>query len=411
MKKLILLLVVFGLSLIHAQSQSIFSKYGYGLPEHTGSARLLGMGEAGFALSDINYLNVANPATWSNLVQTRIESGIFITGNRRADANTSSIKGSGQFSGFSIGFPVYDPYGISFVFGLQPETGMDYKLQQKVVDANFTDGGYTAQYNGSGGLNKIFLGTSYRLPIGLSLGVSFEYVFGSLTTNKEVLFVSEDVLNTYYTDTEESKGSRLNLAVLSPNIKDYVGLSSFYSVRVSAGYTLGTSLSSTVLSVFGNNLFRDTSGTTSSEFDLPSRLNAGVAIGFNERTHLAIDYTMQDYSKFTYNVAGNAKGFTAFKIGAGLEYREVVAPGEVNSMVYRAGIGYEQLPFKINNSQLDELSASIGMSIPINPGNSVDLALQYVTRGNTGKLSVKEDIIRFGFGLSLGEIWFFRPER
>ena len=103
----------------------------------------------------------------------------------------------------------------------------------------------------------------------------------------------------------------------------------------------------------------------------------------------------------------------AYKISAGFEYRPLQDnnAGFTKNIIWRAGLSYEQTPFILDYTSIYQYSISGGVSLPLSYQNTVDIGLQYSTRGKSTLDLVKENSFRVDFSLSLGQLWFSRSER
>lgn len=158
-----------------AQNTSAYSRNGLGDVIYSYSARTLSMGHAGSAIINSDYVELLNPASWSNLTRTRIEFSFGYDQLRLSNQNETKYYGDGIFKGFTFAFPVSRDNGIGIAMGIVPFTRVNYQVQEKA--SNTITGNYTTTYQGKGGLSKVFLGGSYKLPIDFILGATLESIF------------------------------------------------------------------------------------------------------------------------------------------------------------------------------------------------------------------------------------------
>jgi hypothetical protein len=175
-----------------AQRTSTYTRYGLGDVLYSYSARTLSMGNAGSAMINRDYVEILNPASWSNLSRTRIEFSFAYDELKLSNQDESKYYGDGIFKGFTFAFPVSEDNGIGVAMGIVPYTRINYEVQEKAT--NETTGNYTSTYLGKGGLSKIFVGGSYKLPIDFILGATLEYYFGNIKYTSKVEFDN----NSYY---------------------------------------------------------------------------------------------------------------------------------------------------------------------------------------------------------------------
>jgi hypothetical protein len=83
----------------------------------------------------------------------------------------------------------------------------------------------------------------------------------------------------------------------------------------------------------------------------------------------------------------------------------------LEQIILRGGLSYEELPYIVSGIGVNEYSVSGGFSIPLTLDNTLDIGIQYASRGSLENGLMKEDRIRLSVGISLGDIWFIRQEK
>jgi len=76
-------------SFVYSQSSSAYTRYGIGDLNYTYSARSLGFAQTGAAMFHKDFVEILNPASWSELRFTKIEFSLVLNGVKLTD-NTSS---------------------------------------------------------------------------------------------------------------------------------------------------------------------------------------------------------------------------------------------------------------------------------------------------------------------------------
>ncbi len=99
-----LLLVISNLSF--AQRTSTYTRYGVGDLYYSYSARTLSMGHSGVAMINSDYVEILNPASWSNLSRVRFEFSFAYDELKLSDDNEAKYYGDGLFKGVTFGFPI-----------------------------------------------------------------------------------------------------------------------------------------------------------------------------------------------------------------------------------------------------------------------------------------------------------------
>ena len=180
MKKLfisVILIAAFA-SLTIAQSNSVYTRAGIGDLEYGYSAKMIGIGNIGTTQLDPDHLLVTNPASWSVLSKTRIEFALGYRGALISDDQQSNYTSETELKGVTFGIPISREYGVGAVIGLVPYSRISYSAEKYYPKDDIIPA-YKLFYEGKGGLSKIFIGSSFFLPLGFSAGDTLVYYFGN----------------------------------------------------------------------------------------------------------------------------------------------------------------------------------------------------------------------------------------
>lgn len=413
MKKfLIVLFVLISISEYNfAQVKSVYSKFGIGNLEYSNSVRKAGMGDLGSALDDYEFISSLNPAAISELNLTRVEFSGKFNSIYQKDYKSSTSLTTGGFSSFGIGFPISRDNGISLSFGLNPYSIVDYSVKEEVFD-EVINKKYTKELSGDGGISRLYLNLSYKLPFGLRLGAGLDYFFGNIDYNSKLLFDNNDDFSSTFLQKNKVKGTSFSFGVISPNISSLIDNFFVDDLKFAVSIQTGGELTNSFMFTKQVASSIDTINSFEGTFNLPIRLIYGLSFSVNKSFVFHFDYLNQAWTKFKHNGLTDNNLQDVNKISFGVEYQKDKLGQSFNDLtIWRLGFSYEQTPFKINNKSINELSFAAGVSLPLSRENTVDFSLQYVTRGEVENSLIKENFIKFGFGISLGELWFIQQER
>jgi len=395
------------------QGGSIYTRFGLGDHQYTYSARKLGMGELGTSVADEDFMNTINPAGWNRLTRTRIEFGFFYFGNSISDNTSKKFYSNTKFTGFSIAFPASYLYGIGIAAGVVPVTFINYKVNQSVQSNNASVGDYNINYEGEGGLSKLFLGSSYRMPFGLSVGATIEYYFGNLNYYSRMQFTSGTGLAAEYDRRYQIRGISSTLGLITPDLlpKSETGILS--DLRFGASFNLGSNASIDTLLTSSSAIRKDTVSISAVDLKIPFTLSLGASVVLDKRYLLTLDYLYQPWSKLAINSINLPNLRDAMKISAGFEYKPIKEIGTNfwQQILLRCGTSFEQTQYLINGSGINRFSISGGASFPFSFGSTFDVGLEYYMRGTKENNLFKENGFRVSVGVSLGELWFVRDEK
>ncbi len=413
MKLKILLLIFFiFLGSSFAQNSSTYSRVGIGDLTFSYSGRGLGIGESGVSVSGKDYISVLNPAGWNGLSMTRVEfggtyKGLFISNN-----SLKKYYSETEFTGFTFGFPVSRLYGIGAALGIVPYSNVSYNSVEDVSSQNGIQGS-KINYEGTGGLSKIFIGVSYKLPIEFSIGASLDYYFGNLKYSSVFDYDGTGSYKTTYLRAYRPNGVGTTIGIISPDFSNVLNSEKISDLRIGVAANIISNLSTDTLLTASSSVLSDTIAQGVVKMHIPMRISGGLSITLNQNYLINFDYFFQPFSDYTFNSIKSSNLRDNTKFSSGFEYRPQSDLGSTfwEQIIWRAGLSYEQTQYKINDTGINQFSVSGGCSLPFGAGNSLDLALVYSMRGTTDSNLLKENIVKLGVGISFGDIWFIRQDK
>lgn len=391
-----------------ASGGSVYSRYGAGDVYYLHSARKMAMGTPGLALIGSNESENLNPASWSGIQMTRIQTGMLYKGTSMDGGNSSAYYSDYQFTGFMIGLPVQRDYGISFVAGLVPYTNINYEIVNDVNEE------YSLNYEGDGGLSKLFLGGSYTTPIGISIGAAFEYYTGKTDYLSEIDYISTSNRgDATFLNKSSFYGSGFRVGILSQDLSQYFESSSITDIRIGGYYSyigkINTDTTLTINSKVGTSSLAD--GLIETKF--PFSFGAGAQIQFHNAYLIALDFVYEPWSEYAVNHIKDNNMQDVTRLSAGFEYKKPDAQyGSFwEQIAFRCGLSYETLKYTIAGEDLDQFSVHGGFSLPLSAANDLDFGFSYGMRGTNSSGLVKENLYNFVITLNFGELWFVRQDR
>lgn len=395
---------------VYSQSSSPYSRIGIGDMLYAQSARKLGMGQLGTADAERNFISFYNPAALYQLKRTRIEFNLNYHGSFLSGDNVSAYYAKAEFGGFSIAFPISERYGIGAAVGLTPYTNVSYDVESSSLSSI---GNYITAYKGKGGLSKLFVGSSYKLPFDLSIGATLDYYFGNIDYTSSITFPDQSNADAEYTNEYRPKGIGSTAGLLSPDLAAAFGMNGITNFRLGLSYNYVSDLRTDTVLTSRSTLGTDTVTTGIVDMKIPGRVSAGLSFVVNNKYLLTLDYAFQAWEKYTFNnkVSGNLRNSS--KMSAGFEYTPQTSLGTSfwEQIIWRAGLSFEQTQYLVNNKGVNQYSVSGGFSLPLSTANTLDLGLQYAIRGTNDPGLYKENILKAYLTISLGDIWFIREEK
>lgn len=408
-KKIVFAVLVFISGQLFSQENtaSPYSFYGIGDAKFKGTNDIIAIGGLS-VYSDSTHLNVLNPASYANQMLTSIQVGGTSNFYKLSSSTDTQKAQKTTFDYLVIGLPYSKKLGFSL--GLLPQSAVGYRLVNDQLSTN----NYAYRYNGSGGLNKVYFGAGYQLTSKLSVGMDFQYLFGSIDA-KTTLLISNVQFSTREINNSNITGVGLNFGLnYQSKLNDKINyrtsftfapemkLNSKNSRQIA---TISFGADGTEIPASVNNI--DVADT---KLVLPTKIAAGFGLG-NRKWFVGADYTFrgtgnqvnrfENYSNVSYENSSKIAigGFFIPKYDSYKNYFERVT--------YRAGFRYENTGLVINNTSIKDRALSFGFAFPITGTfSSLSIGSEWGTRGTSANGLIKENYFSVNVGLIFNDKWF-----
>ncbi|MGB9696197.1 MAG: hypothetical protein ACP5P3_00060 [Ignavibacteria bacterium] len=412
MKRIVLLIswLILIHSLVLAQDEefkrgSPYSVFGVGDLELSTGVRTESMGILGLSLPGA-FINSLNATSNSDLPMTKISIGLKYGFLRSSTSTSDFSKSDGDVTGINIGIPLWKEKGLTLTAGFNPYSQINYKITNLISLADLT---YKQSYSGSGHISKINFGFSVAPINFITIGASFNYNFGSITSLKYLDFSSQYINNTYIRKENNlnginwNGGMRLNFGALGNNqILQNLTLGLFYQTKLE--------LTSDVETIYATSVGFDTTRNYEITTSVPVAYGVGFSKQFGKQTILAGDILIQNWSSFIPFGQTTAEFSNSYRAGIGIEILPAIKFDKTffESLTYRFGISWGKEYYTIKGENIKKFGLALGINIPLDQYNSIDLGVSYSIRGKEDVGIVKEQYLKFSAAINFGERWFIK---
>jgi hypothetical protein len=402
-----------GLTAQGQATRSPFSAFGIGEYYGNSLAHQQGMAGVGYSNPQYFYLNSKNPALLVFNGLTVFESGLVGEKRTLKDGTAVEKNGSGNLNYLALGFPVKRGRWSAST-GLTPYTTVNYKLNY--IDNILGSSNHISVIEeGKGGINKVFLSNGVALNDDFSVGLTVNYLFGSINnrysnrlveTQQTKIYVPTVYERLYYKDYNFSAGFSFHKDSISKkNYQINIGLVYDFNSNVNTSYyarTERTDVNGQVDSL----AIASSSGVTA----LPQSLGAGISFSKGQNVTIGVDVQYLDYTQFRDLKGNNSAGQGAWRLGAGGEFTpNPSGPGSYLARItYRTGVSLDQYPYLVNGNALKDFGINFGLSLPVSRISSVDLGLKIGKRGDIGLNKIEENYFKLYFGVTFNDQWFIK---
>lgn len=397
-------------------TSSPYSFYGIGDIRFKGTVESRLMGGIG-VFPDSIHINIQNPASYSSLRLTSFTLGGAFNSEKLNSAKGNEKAQRTTLDYMAVGIPL-GKGGIGF--GLIPYSSVGYRIKNKEQRIEGDDTITTSRkYQGSGGVNKVFIGFGYQINKNLSLGGDINYNFGKIET-RNIVKVSTAQLGAQEKNSSELSGLTVNLgAMYQRKINNKLD---FYSSFL---FTPESSLKSKNSKIISSVIYSDNYDPVDQDFldkiyatnsiKLPSKYKFGVGVGQNKKWMLGTELTFQQSSKFgdRSNDITNVTYKDAFKYSLGGYYipNYTSYSNYFKKITYRAGFRYENTGMVINNQNIRDYAFTGGFGLPLGGTfSNINLGLEFGRKGTAKALLIEENYLNVLVSLSLNDKWFVKSK-
>lgn len=403
----VVLVLISGQMFSQENSASPYSFYGIGDAKFKGTNDIVAIGGLS-VYSDSTHINVLNPASYGSQLLTSIQVGGTTNFYKLSSSIETQKAQKTTFDYLVIGLPYNKKLGFSL--GLLPQSAVGYRLVNDQLSTN----NYAYRYNGSGGVNKVYVGAGYQLNSKFSVGMDFQYYFGSIDA-KTILLINNIQYNVREINNSNVTGIGFNFGLnykskLNNNLDYRTSLTFSPEMKLNSNNT--RQIATITFGGDGSEIPADVREieVADSKLVLPTKIAAGFGIG-NRKWFVGADYTFrgtsnqinrfENYSNVSYENSSKIAigGLFIPKFDSYKSYLERVT--------YRAGFRYENTGLVINNTSIKDRALSFGFAFPITGSfSSLSIGSEWGTRGTDTNGLIKENYFSINVGLIFNDKWF-----
>ncbi len=387
-----------------------YSIYGLGEIRFNKNYQNMGMGGISQAFRSNMNVNDINPASYTGVDTTSFIFDLTMVTHFYEQKTAALAQQSDYISvgNLSVSFPLTKWW--AFAAGMKPYSLMGYSIKDE--EDHPMAGKIHYLYEGSGGLNQLFLGNAVQLFNHLSLGVNASYVFGDIRREASIVSDSADVFQTNLLYTNSIGGWMLGFGMQYEFI---FSNHRFLTIGATYGHQQDISLNTketlrwrlpgvSAYDTLSHNLLDE--GVVS----LPQYYGAGIFGRLNRNWAGGIDYNWQNWENFT--LPGQEKAFNnSYQVAAGIIFSPTIETYSpfFYRWEYSAGIRYGQSYLRHQDETINEFGISFGLHIPVRRAFSgVKIGFEYSQRGAVNDHYMQENFYRLNVGVNIYERWFIR---
>lgn len=381
------------------QTNSPYSRFGYGVLDAATFGKARGMGGVGIGIRENNMINAANPASYSAIdtMTMLFDFGLNASTSLFKQGSASMSTTNGGLDYVSMKIPLKSWWGAAI--GLYPISKVGYTYSFNKVLGNGNE--YTGTYTGSGGLSAVFLGTSVMLGKHLALGVNYKYISGQISQASYEDFNSSEVKNVSVSENWYLNGSAFDLGVqykqaIDPRNEFVLGATYSEKARLNTD-------------IYKISVSTDTSSSnTSSNFNVPRTMGLGVSWMYDNRLTVALDVNRQLWSDAYFNGAVDSLSDMT-RVSFGMEYLPSFASNRYYKAIkYRLGCSYSDSYIKNDMGNIRNLGVTLGFGLPLNMNSALNVAFELGKVIPPVSSLISETYFKVSLAMTFNETWFFK---
>ena len=404
----VLIFILFSWS-FYANAQAVVSPYssnGLGELSYPGMPHNLAMGEVGIATPTFWHINNVNPALAVYNTLTTFQVGLQGDIRNFTTEETAQSSGTAGMRYLNISFPIIAGKWTSAVALLPYSTvNYDFFSRQNIVGTELES---VNAFEGEGGLSRLDWNNGVAITKDLAIGLKSTFIFGSVRNQLESFVEGNDTpFNIIY-----------NNEITYADFAFQVG--GFYRMKLSEEQTLNFGLTydiSSTLSGTRDETFSRQGGATviqtqdisldqNADYELPSAVGLGVSYQIQNRWIVAADFSRGSGGE--YDINPNFRNDLKLSLGAEFVPDYTNVRSYWNRVFYRAGFTYKQLPYIVNDVELDDIGVTFGATFPINAVSTIDSAFKFGWRGTTDNNLIRENYFQIVVGATINDRWFIK---
>lgn len=421
-KLLIASILIFTQLSLSAQNNtnSPYTRFGYGELADRSFGAGRAMGGVGVGLRSPKQINPMNPASYSCMDSLTFLFDFGASGQLSwfDDGINKQNNINGNVEYIALQFPIHKRIAMSV--GLLPYSYVGYNFGAYVTnDEGFN---YQERYNGTGGLNDLYLGLSIDVwKKRLSVGANVGYFFGNIKHEQVSDVGRDDVYNTNRSQNLEVRDIKFDFGVQYTH-----PISKTENIVVGATFSPKKRLKNTYINTvvryneMGAAVLQSADTTKNGAYDIPNSFGLGASYVKKDKLTLAADVLYETWGDAKYYSAEN-NFKNRVRVGAGGEYiPNAQNRSFFNRVRYRAGAHYSNSYLLINNQEADpaykgngynEYGVSVGFGLPLIDNRSLlNLSFEYTKIKPEGVNMIDEQYFRFTVNYTFNEMWFWKKK-
>ena len=332
-----------------------------------------------------------------------------------------TAKSNNTYLGYiAFNIPVSKRFGLGM--GLTPLSTEGYNISTTTLVNNID---VENQYQGIGGINKVFIGAGYTPCKWLAFGTNLSYLFGNLTNVENIYYPPniagfntlklENVsVHSFYADFGAMENFTFIKNKKHPEKNIYLSFGQTYAppINLNAGYT---DFAGSQYSYGGTSYNMDTVIDTSynGKLKMPAKYGLGITVKYGDKLTISFDYTLEKWSNFTeFGQSENLGDSKQYGFGAQYLPKKSFPRTFFQGIDYRIGASYGINYLDLNDTRIVDKNITAGIGIPIGRPNPylspsvLNVGIKIGTLGTTSNNLIQQNYVKLMVSFTFDDHWF-----
>ena len=389
------------LLLSQKNSHHPYSRFGIGEVANQGFTQSQALGGISAGLRFNNKINLQNPASYTSQDTNSFvfDVGLRSAQNRFSTENNSVVKSETGVDHMAIAFPINTKWKSSI--GLVPFSNVGYHIKTSSENYSLTR---FDEYEGKGGIKKLYIGNAYEINPNLSVGINYFYLFGTINHNSDIGWEDQQVYRHNALVTRKSKKVRahaFNLGVqFQPDVMKNYDLTIGASYDLSPGFGIEEETSYTT--------FLDTLTQSSGmeNMNYPSNLMMGFSIS-NDKILWGADFNYTQWSNLK-----NLDNITdSYSIHTGFQYvpDKEALKSYLKKINYRFGAYFKNGYYQFDDTKIKDYGITFGLGLPLNyRKTNFNISCKLGRKGTLDDGYIQKEYAIINFSVTFFDFWFIQ---
>ncbi len=397
-------------------SASTYSALGIGEFNYSGLTQNQAMGGLGISFGTGWGANVVNPALSTRNTIFNFQAALNYRRLNASNGEESSAVDGGGLSYLALSLPV-KAGKMTVGMGLNQLTSVNYSL---IIESTVNNAEYEAVnfIEGDGGISEAYLNFGYVLAKNLSIGAQGSYLFGSTIRTNQLFLYDDD-------NTDVGVPSEYYERLTVSDVGYKLGAHYYFKIGEESNLHLGAIYQNlgaingktfAKLASIGQASDPDSDGDLIANDEpgsvyVPNRLGFGLSYEKANKFVIGLEAQYQDFTQYRSFLDDPTELREAIKVGLGMQYVPdyTSIDNSLKRTTYRFGLEYQQTPYYLNQTSINDIGINFGASLPVNQLSLLNIAVKTGRRGTTDNGLIRENYINFTFGFSLNDnSWFYK---